>query len=125
MLEWDMQEQVETARFIRKLYGTAPFSALIGDETKPGLETVPASDNDDAWAEWVKDTYRTNYHPVGTAAMMPRSVGGVVDSSLKVYGTANVRVVDASVLPFQVCGHLVSTLYAVAERASDIIKGVI
>lgn len=54
--------------------------------------------------------------------MMPRSVGGVVDDNLKVYGTSNVRVVDASVLPFQVCGHLVSTLYAVAERVSDIIK---
>lgn len=55
--------------------------------------------------------------------MMPKEVGGVVDTSLKVYGTANVRVVDASVLPMQVCGHLQSTVYAVAERAADIIKG--
>ena len=57
--------------------------------------------------------------------MMPKEVGGVVDTSLKVYGTANVRVVDASVLPMQVCGHLQSTVYAVAERAADIIKGTI
>lgn len=54
--------------------------------------------------------------------MMPRDMGGVVDSNLVVYGTNNVRVVDASILPLQVCGHLVSTLYAVAERASDLIK---
>lgn len=54
--------------------------------------------------------------------MMPRSVGGVVDETLTVYGTSNVRVVDASVLPFQVCGHLTSTLYAVAERVADLIK---
>jgi choline dehydrogenase-like flavoprotein len=39
-----------------------------------------------------------------------------------VYGTANVRVVDAAVFPFQVCGHLMGTLYAVAERAADLIK---
>ena len=65
---------------------------------------------------------RSNFHPVGTAAMMPREIGGVVDERLNVYGTTNVRVVDASVLPFQVCGHLVSTLYAVAERAADLIK---
>jgi choline dehydrogenase-like flavoprotein len=65
---------------------------------------------------------RSNFHPVGTAAMMPREIGGVVDERLGVYGTTNVRVVDASVLPFQVCGHLVSTLYAVAERAADFIK---
>jgi choline dehydrogenase len=55
--------------------------------------------------------------------MMARELGGVVDSSLKVYGTANVRVVDASVLPMQISGHLTSTLYAVAERAADMIKG--
>lgn len=54
--------------------------------------------------------------------MLPRDKGGVVDAELKVYGTKNVRVVDASVLPFQLCGHLTSTLYAVAERASDLIK---
>lgn len=55
--------------------------------------------------------------------MMPKEVGGVVDTSLKVYGISNIRVVDASVIPFQVCGHLQSTVYAVAERAADIIRG--
>jgi choline dehydrogenase-like flavoprotein len=54
--------------------------------------------------------------------MLPRDSGGVVSPELKVYGTRNVRVIDASVLPFQLCGHLTSTLYAVAERASDLIK---
>jgi choline dehydrogenase-like flavoprotein len=65
---------------------------------------------------------RSNFHPVGTASMLPRSRGGVVSPELRVYGTRNVRVVDASVLPFQVCGHLTSTLYAVAEKAADMIK---
>jgi choline dehydrogenase len=54
--------------------------------------------------------------------MMSRDLGGVVDSRLKVYGTKNVRVVDASVIPFQVSGHLTSTLYAIAEKAADLIK---
>ena len=54
--------------------------------------------------------------------MLPREKGGVVDTELRVYGTKNVRVVDASVLPFQLSGHLTSTLYAVAEKASDLIK---
>jgi choline dehydrogenase-like flavoprotein len=54
--------------------------------------------------------------------MMPKKLGGVVDAQLKVYGTGNVRVVDASVMPFQVSGHLTSTLYAIAEKAADMIK---
>jgi choline dehydrogenase len=61
-------------------------------------------------------------HPIGTAAMMRRSLGGVVDAQLTVYDTANVRVVDASVLPLHVSGHLSSTLYGVAEKAADLIK---
>jgi choline dehydrogenase-like flavoprotein len=63
-----------------------------------------------------------NCHPLGTAAMMPKELGGVVDNRLRVYGTRNVRVVDASIMPFQVSGHLSSTVYAIAERAADMIK---
>ncbi|PQE31452.1 GMC oxidoreductase protein [Rutstroemia sp. NJR-2017a WRK4] len=122
MLDWDIVGQIGVAQFIRELYSTAPFSSLIGEETKPGLDKVPANASVEQWFEWNKGVYRSNFHPVATAAMMPKEAGGVVDSKLKVYGTSNVRVIDASVLPFQVCGHLVSTLYAVAERAADLIK---
>lgn len=54
--------------------------------------------------------------------MMPKEMGRVVDDDHLVYGSANVRVVDASVLPFQVRGHLTATHYALAERAAEIIK---
>ncbi|KZL87022.1 gmc oxidoreductase [Colletotrichum incanum] len=122
LLDWDLLEQVQTAKFIRKLYGTAPFSNFAGTETRPGLDVVAEDADIEGWESYIKGNYRSNFHPVGTAAMMPREKGGVVDANLKVYGTSNVRVVDASVLPFQVCGHLVSTLYAVAERAADLIS---
>lgn len=67
----------------------------------------------------------TNYHPAGTCAMMSEKVGGVVDSTLRVYGTANVRVCDASVIPVMPRGNILTTVYAVAERAADIVKGII
>lgn len=118
MFDWDMTEQVGTAKFVRQLFHTSPLSTLLANETEPG--TAVASD--EQLKTWVLDNYRSNFHPVGTTAMIPKELGGVVDPSLKVYGTSNVRVVDAGVLPFQVCGHLVSTLYAVAEKAADIIK---
>ncbi|KAF2476504.1 alcohol oxidase [Lindgomyces ingoldianus] len=65
----------------------------------------------------------TEYHPIGTCAMLPKEKGGVVDSDCKVYGTSNVRVVDASIFPTNVQGNIISLIYAVAEKAADIIKG--
>ncbi|KAL2822444.1 hypothetical protein BJX63DRAFT_441117 [Aspergillus granulosus] len=58
----------------------------------------------------------------GTCAMMPRKDGGVVDPTLKVYGTANIRVVDASIFPLVPRGNIEATIYAVAEKAAAIIK---
>ena len=49
--------------------------------------------------EFVREFVGPVFHPVGTAAMMKREEGGVVDAELKVYGTSNVRVADLSILP--------------------------
>ncbi|KAF9639798.1 putative glucose oxidase protein [Lasiodiplodia theobromae] len=122
MLAYDLDSQVQVARWMRKLFSTAPLADVVGAETWPGTKTVASNASNAAWSKWLKQNYRGNHHVLSTAAMMPREKGGVVDERLKVYGTTNVRVVDASVFPFQVCGHLMSTLYAVAERASDLIK---
>lgn len=54
--------------------------------------------------------------------MLRRDLGGVVDSSLRVYDVSNVRVVDASIMPLQISAHLSSTLYGIAEKAADLIK---
>ncbi|KAH7305511.1 GMC oxidoreductase [Stachybotrys elegans] len=61
-------------------------------------------------------------HPVGTAAMMPRDEGGVVDASLRVYGVEGLWVVDASIMPILIAAHTQATVYAVAEYASELIR---
>lgn len=123
MLDYDLKSQIGAAKTVRRLFSTAPLngSAVVG-EIAPGLNTVPLDASDNEWEVWLKSGFRSAWHPVGSAAMLPRDKGGVVDANLKVYGTANVRVVDASVFPFQVNGHPAATVYAVAEKAADIIK---
>jgi choline dehydrogenase-like flavoprotein len=54
--------------------------------------------------------------------MIPREDGGVVDTKLKVYGTTNLRIVDASIFPLEARGNIQATVYAVAEKAADIIR---
>ncbi|KAH9904271.1 hypothetical protein F4778DRAFT_731923 [Xylariomycetidae sp. FL2044] len=66
---------------------------------------------------------RTNFHPSGTAAMLARDHGGVVDNQLRVYGVQGLRVIDASIFPTIPGGHLQAVVYAVAERAADLIRG--
>lgn len=123
----DLQVAIAGARAARKLFRTAPLGDIFVAELVPGLGTVPDSAGDggaDAdWAAWIRATYISNDHPIGTAAMMRRALGGVVDARLKVYGTANVRVVDASVMPLQISAHLSATVYGIAEKAADLVLG--
>lgn len=121
-LDYDAQQQVGTARMARKVSATAPLSGMWTEETLPGLDLLRQKATDEHWTGWLKEVYRSNFHYIATAAMMSEECGGVVDDNHLVYGTANVRVVDASILPLQVSGHLTSTLYALTERVAEIIK---
>ena len=69
--------------------------------------------------DWIKRNLQSEYHPAGTCAMLPRDKGGVVDARFKVYGTKNLRVVDASVFPLLPRGNLQTLVYAIAERAAE------
>ncbi|TFK24118.1 aryl-alcohol oxidase [Coprinopsis marcescibilis] len=65
----------------------------------------------------------TGQHPTGTAAMSHvNATYGVVNPDLKVKQVSGLRVIDASVMPFIPVGHTQAAVYAIAERAADLIK---
>jgi choline dehydrogenase-like flavoprotein len=114
--DYDLQALMEIVRFIHKITKTGPLASQVSNSV------VPPSDieTDDQLAKYIKANIATVFHPIGTAAMAPREIGGVVDPQLKVYGTKNLRVCDASVIPLQLGATPMSTIYAIAEKAADI-----
>ncbi|KAM3072529.1 hypothetical protein ACMFMG_009325 [Clarireedia jacksonii] len=122
----DIELLARQVQFFHHLISTAPFSHNF----KPGGKRIPEygfQDNREPTVEEakriVKNHLLSHFHPVGSCAMLPREKGGVVDTELRVYGTEGLRVVDASVFPLNVRGNPITAVYAVAERAADIIRG--
>ncbi|KAJ6590884.1 GMC oxidoreductase-domain-containing protein, partial [Mycena sp. CBHHK59/15] len=87
-------------RLSRWILTSPPLSSLSSGETSSVPDDAQRG-TDAAWQTWIKNGFASVAHPIGTAAMMKRSLGGVVDAQLKVYDTSNVRVVDASIMPLQ------------------------
>jgi len=80
-------------------------------------------DTDAEFDQYVAQNSGTLFHPVGTASMSPKGANtGVVDPDLKVKKVLGLRVVDASIFPYVPSAHTQAPVYAVAERASDLIK---
>lgn len=115
----DVQLLVEAVKFTRTVRNTAAVQALSPVEILPGADVTSDADIEN----FVRANAGTLYHPAGSAKMGPRESGGVVDAELKVYGTSNLRVVDASVFPVLPATHIMTAVYGVAEKAADIIKG--
>ena len=109
----DRQVLVEALFFNRQILATPPMLEL------QAAQFVPPVDADEAAIDQViNNGLRTEFHPSGTAAMLPLEQGGVVNSHLRVYGTQNLRVVDASIFPMIPAAHLQAVVYGVAEKVS-------
>lgn len=124
-VETDLVIQTAALRADRKVLNHPAFSNISAGEIAPGIEIVPddgKGGSNEAWQAYIRDTFDTALHHIGTAAMMRRDLGGVVDGRLRVYDTSNLRVVDASILPLEISAHPQSSLYGIAEKAADIIK---
>ncbi|KAJ7611557.1 alcohol oxidase [Mycena polygramma] len=120
-VDLDMQIAVRMARGVAQAALTPPFSDLISS-TALAESGVPKPDATDAQVrDWVLATYTPGVHFVGSNSMMPKELGGVVSPELLVYGTTNLRVADASIVPLSIFPHTTLGLYGVAEKAADMI----
>jgi choline dehydrogenase-like flavoprotein len=116
----DMDLLLASIRYTRQIYNTSALSVFEPVELSPGVEVQ----TDDELKSKIESglVLPTFAHPASTCAMMPRNLGGVVDAGLQVYGIKKVTIVDASIMPLIPGTHLQATVYAIAEKAADIIK---
>jgi choline dehydrogenase-like flavoprotein len=121
----DVDVLARATRFIdAKVIHTEPLASKIKDGPNGSKLLMPTfKDFSPEKAEdFVQNNISTQWHILGTCSMLPREDGGVVDPKLKVYGTANVRVIDASIIPLEVQGNIQTAVYAVAEKGADLVK---
>ncbi|PKI84082.1 hypothetical protein MVES1_002020 [Malassezia vespertilionis] len=114
----DLVSLRQAFKLIRKIAQQEPLKSMIAQEDSPGQNVQ----SNEQWEDWIRQNAGTEYHPSATCSMLPRSQGGVVGSDLKVHGTSNLRVVDASIPPISFSAHLMSITYGIAEIGAEIIK---
>lgn len=114
----DRQVLIEALLFNRKILATPSMLELQAAQFVP-----PKEADEDALNQVINNGIRTEFHPSGTCAMLPLEQGGVVDAHLRVWGTQNLRVVDASIFPMVPAAHLQAVVYGVAEKVSVSVFG--
>ncbi|UXX84323.1 GMC family oxidoreductase [Roseovarius pelagicus] len=115
--DFDMQEQIEGLRFIRKLAAAPALADIIEAEIVPGRDVQSDAD----FAADVRARAGTVFHPVSTCRMGPDPQVDVVDSRLRVYGLQGLRVVDASIFPTLTSGNTNAPAIMVGEKGADMI----
>jgi choline dehydrogenase len=112
----DLRTLITGLRLAREIGGASAYDPWRSAEAAPG----PAVDDDDALRNFVKAAYQSYFHPVGTCAM-GNTPASVVDNELRVHGMNGLRVADASIMPSIPSANTVATVYAIAERAAELI----
>ena len=102
---------------LRLMQETSNGMHFVQSEVPPeGFPKLTANSTDEEIDARIRRAGNTFYHAAGSASM-----GKVVDTQLRVYGVEGLRVVDASVIPVPIAAHYQACVYAIAEKAADMI----
>ncbi|GJQ78174.1 hypothetical protein Trydic_g2505 [Trypoxylus dichotomus] len=121
----DIKAMIAGIREAKRIMQTPPFDKYGTKEIdKPvyGCQHLKY-DSDEYWECVLRHLGTSVFHPSTTCKMGPaEDPEAVVDHRLRVYGVANLRVVDTSIIPISLTAHLNIPAYMIGEKAADIIK---
>lgn len=111
----DLASVVEGVEFVRRM--NAQLGDISQGEILPGKNVQSKNDI----ANFVKDEAWGHHASCSNKMGAKSDRMAVVDSKFRVYGTRNLRVVDASVFP-RIPGYFpLTAIYMISEKASDVI----
>lgn len=98
--EEDVETMVRGVRLVREIMSTAPMANIIEEETEPGVDFARDVD----LKAYVRRRTGIAFHPAGTCRM-GSDAQSVVGADLRVHGTSNLWIADASVMPDLISGN--------------------
>jgi choline dehydrogenase-like flavoprotein len=111
----DLASVVDGVEFVRTV--TASVKDLIEEEELPGK----ATNTRDAIAQFVQDNAWGHHASCTCPIGRKDDPKAVLDTNFRVYGTKNLRVVDASVFPRIPGFFIVTSVYMIGEKAAEVI----
>lgn len=123
----DVLTLVEGVRFTQKLASAETlkkkYNIVLKNVTYGDCNEKHKEDSDEFWSCAIKYGMDPENHQAGTCKMGPASDElAVVDAKLQVHGLENVRVMDASVMPFMVSANPHANIVMIAERGVKFVK---
>lgn len=107
----DLEVLLTSVLYNRQILAAPSMQVLEPRQLTPSLDA-----DEDEIMDIIRSGVSTEYHPSCSCPMLPLDLGGVVDSNLLVYGTQNLRIVDASIMPMIPATHLQAVVYAIGEK---------
>ena len=111
----DLDAMVEAVAFIRKI-----MNRLVGDGEAEEIWPGPGI-SDNALREWIMNEAWGHHASCSCKTGAEGDGLAVLDNNFRVRGTTNLRVVDASVFPYIPGFFIVTPIYMIAEKASEVI----
>ncbi|KAI1076876.1 hypothetical protein F5B20DRAFT_554136 [Whalleya microplaca] len=111
--------RVSLRKIASLMTGNTPLGheAVAGETPQDGVPPLSVDATDEYLDNRVKNQAVSMFHGSGSCAM-----GSVVDTELRVKGIQNLRIVDASVFPVSIGGHIQAATYALAEQTAVMIS---
>ncbi|MGH3679957.1 MAG: GMC family oxidoreductase [Natronosporangium sp.] len=113
----DLDRLVQAVELARDIFATLAFRPHLKGELMPGAVVKTRAEIE----HFVRTRADCYHHQAGSCRIGIDDLA-VVDPQLRVRGVANLRVVDASVMPAVPSGNCHTAVAAIAERAGDLIK---